>query len=97
MINLVITLIGILAAVHLICTATFLNPKAPVSVISEVSLGFACAIGVVVTSFVGDEGHLLLFCSGLILCLILFYLEKAIRHQSLYIRDPYEKLMKESK
>ena len=88
MINQFLTFVGSLAAVHLICTATFLKPRAPVSVVTEVAVGFACAVGVVASSVAGDTSHLLLFCSGLLLCLVLFSVEKTLRKESLYVREP---------
>lgn len=88
MINQFLTFVGSLAAVHLICTATFLKPRAPVSVVTEVAVGFACAVGVVASSVAGDDSHLLLFCSGLLLCLVLFSVEKTLRKESLYVREP---------
>lgn len=86
MLNNFLTLVGLLAAIHLICTATFLSPRAPLSVVSEVSVGFACSIGMIVTSYMNDELRLNMFAGGLVLCLVLFSLEKALRGKSVYAR-----------
>ena len=86
MLNNFLTLIGLLSAVHLICTATFLSPKAPFTVITEVAVGFACAIGVIVTSLQGDVDRLVLFTGVLALCLVLFSLETTLRNKSVYTR-----------
>lgn len=88
MINQFLTFVGSLAAVHLICTATFLKPRAPVSVVTEVAIGFACSVGVIASSLANDLSHLLLFCSGLLLCLVLFSVEKTLRRDSVYVREP---------
>jgi hypothetical protein len=77
--NFFLIIVGLLACVHLICTAAFLTPRAPLTVIAEVTLGFASSVGVVITSVHDDADRALMFCGMLVLCLVLFSIEKILR------------------
>lgn len=81
-----LTLIGLLSAVHLICVANYLSPKAPLSISLEVAGGFASAVGVTVAAFYGDDVTSLKFCAALALCLVLFSMEKSWRGKMFLMR-----------
>lgn len=81
LLNLLLTLVGLVASVHLLCTAAYLSPKAPITIITEVVLGFGAAVGATVAAVHGDHQHALLFFGVLSLCLVLFSFEKSLRDQ----------------
>ena len=87
--NLFLTAIGLVAAVHLICTASLLASDSPLSMVLEVSGGFAAAVGVVVTSVHADQARSLMFSGALALFLVLLSLERALRGRTTILRlDP---------
>lgn len=85
LLNLLLILIGLVASVHMICTAAYLSPKAPLTLVVEVVCGAGAAVGATVASAHGDHYRALLFFGALSLCLVLFSFEKGIRGQSYLI------------
>ena len=61
LITLFCLILGVVMAVHMICTANFLPSKAPISLGLVVAIGFAAAVGMVVTSITGDRDQLMIF------------------------------------
>lgn len=86
LLNLLLILVGLAASVHLMCTAAYLSPKAPITLITEVVLGFGAAVGATVTAIHGDHNRALLFFGVLSLCLVLFSFEKGIRRNNYLIK-----------
>lgn len=86
LLNTLLVLIGVAASIHLMCTAAFLSPKAPMTLITEVVCGFGASIGATVSAAHDDQQRALLFFGVLSLCLVLFSFEKGIRGQSYLIK-----------
>lgn len=83
--NLFLVLIGLVASVHLMCTAATLSPKAPITLIIEVTAGFGAAVGATIASIHDDQQRALMFFGFVTLCLVLFSFEKSVRNKSYLI------------
>ncbi len=83
--NIFLAIAGAMAAVHLICTAAFLPPRSPWSVILEVAGGFASSIGVIVTALHADRERALMFGAALVCFLVLFSVERTLRSKTCMI------------
>ena len=85
--NLFLVFIGVAASVHMICTAAYMSPKAPLTLITEVVGGFGAAVGATIASYHNDQERALMFFSALTLCLVLLSFEKGIRNKSYLIQS----------
>lgn len=77
--NLFLTFVGMTAALHFICTAIILPSNSPLSITMEIASGFAASVGVVVASYHSDLWRALMFCSVILLTLLIFALDKSYR------------------
>lgn len=84
-IDLLLITSGLVAAVHLVCTAALLPQGSPWSVEVEIAGGFSSAIGVVITALHSDQPRSLMFGGALILFVVLFSIEKSIRNKTCII------------
>jgi hypothetical protein len=80
--NLFLTFVGLIASVHLICTAARLSTRVPWTIVAEISTGFGAAVGLTVTAIHADHSRALMFMGALTCALVSFSVEKALRKES---------------